>query len=115
MRYHTDPDWYEYRLTKAGLDLFPALLVLKEWGDRYLPPHETSAIDCHRHTCGADLTPIVVCSSCGEPVSASDVDYEVATRTPATQTSDKKSMRLLGTRTVGAGLAYLTYELVREA
>ena len=31
------------------------------------------------------------------------------------ETNDKKSMRLLDTRTVGDGLAYLTYELVREA
>jgi dihydrofolate reductase len=31
------------------------------------------------------------------------------------ETSDKKSMRLLNTRIVGDGLAYLTYELVREA
>jgi dihydrofolate reductase len=30
------------------------------------------------------------------------------------ETSDKKSMRLLDARTVGDGLAYLTYELVRE-
>src|SRR5947208_11760521 len=30
------------------------------------------------------------------------------------ETSDKKSMRLLDTRTIGDGLAYLTYELVRE-
>jgi dihydrofolate reductase len=30
-------------------------------------------------------------------------------------TSDKKSMRLVNTRTVGDGLAFLTYELVREA
>ena len=29
--------------------------------------------------------------------------------------SDKKPMRLLSTRTVGNGLAYLTYELVRDA
>jgi dihydrofolate reductase len=29
------------------------------------------------------------------------------------ETSDKKPMRLLGTRTVGNGLAYLTYELVQ--
>jgi dihydrofolate reductase len=29
--------------------------------------------------------------------------------------SDKKSMRLLDTRTVGDGLAYVTYERVREA
>ncbi|MGZ4295719.1 MAG: dihydrofolate reductase family protein [Solirubrobacteraceae bacterium] len=31
------------------------------------------------------------------------------------ETSDKKPMRLVGTRTVGDGLAYLTYKLVREA
>ena len=31
------------------------------------------------------------------------------------ETSDKKPMRLLNTRTVGDGLAFLTYELVREA
>jgi dihydrofolate reductase len=30
------------------------------------------------------------------------------------ETSDKKSIRLLDTRTVGDGLAYLTYELVRD-
>jgi dihydrofolate reductase len=29
------------------------------------------------------------------------------------ETSDKRSMRLLDIRTVGDGLAYLTYELVR--
>jgi dihydrofolate reductase len=31
------------------------------------------------------------------------------------ETSDKKPMRLLDTRTVGDGLAYLSYELVRAA
>jgi dihydrofolate reductase len=31
------------------------------------------------------------------------------------ETSDKKAMRLLHTRAVGDGVAYLTYELVREA
>jgi dihydrofolate reductase len=30
------------------------------------------------------------------------------------ETSDKKALRLLGMRTVGDGLAFLTYELVRE-
>jgi dihydrofolate reductase len=31
------------------------------------------------------------------------------------QTSDKKSLRLIGTRTVGDGLAFLTYQPVRDA
>ncbi len=33
----------EYRLTQKGLDLYPALMALREWGDRYMadegPPH----------------------------------------------------------------------------
>jgi dihydrofolate reductase len=31
------------------------------------------------------------------------------------ETSDKKPMRLVGTTTIGDGLALLTYEMVREA
>jgi len=31
------------------------------------------------------------------------------------ETSDKNSMRLLDTRTIGDGLAFLTYEVAREA
>ena len=31
------------------------------------------------------------------------------------ETSDKKAMRLVGTRTVGDGLVRLTYEIVRDA
>jgi hypothetical protein len=31
------------------------------------------------------------------------------------ETSEKKSMRLVGTRTVGESLAHLRYEVVREA
>src|SRR5262244_473856 len=26
---------YEYRLTEAGLDLYPVLVALMQWGDRY--------------------------------------------------------------------------------
>jgi dihydrofolate reductase len=31
------------------------------------------------------------------------------------ETSDKKPLRLLSTRAIGDGLAFLTYELVRDA
>ena len=31
------------------------------------------------------------------------------------ETSDTKPMRLVGSRTIGDGLAFLTYELVRDA
>ena len=28
---------YEYRLTQAGLDLYPVLVAMIQWGDQYLP------------------------------------------------------------------------------
>jgi dihydrofolate reductase len=31
------------------------------------------------------------------------------------ETSDKKALRLVSTRTIGDGLAFLTYEVVRDA
>src|SRR5919201_1654024 len=36
MRYATEPDRHEYRLTRAGLDLFPSIVTLMRWGDAHL-------------------------------------------------------------------------------
>ncbi len=41
----------EYRLTQKGLDLYPVLVALRDWGDRYLadpdgPPMITTHRDC---------------------------------------------------------------------
>ncbi len=36
---------HEYRLTEMGLDLYPMLVAVREWGDRYLADPEGSAGD----------------------------------------------------------------------
>jgi DNA-binding HxlR family transcriptional regulator len=78
VRYRTDPDWYEYRLTEAGVDLFPAIVTIKTWADRHLlDPNAQTLSVCHR-TCGAELTPVVICESCREPVTAADVDFQTS-------------------------------------
>lgn len=75
--YRTEPDWYEYRLAQAGFDLFPVILALKAWGDEHLLGlDDCPTLDVH-HTCGARLTPMVVCKCCQDPILASDVEYEV--------------------------------------
>jgi DNA-binding HxlR family transcriptional regulator len=76
VRYRTDPDWYEYHLTAAGLDLFPAILTIKTWADRHLLDAAAPKLRIRHRTCGAELTPVVVCESCGEPISAADVEYQ---------------------------------------
>jgi DNA-binding HxlR family transcriptional regulator len=65
------PPRFEYRLTQAGLDLYPVIVSLMQWGDRYLtdgaPPMVLT------HNCGHALGAVTACSSCGEPVLARDV------------------------------------------
>jgi DNA-binding HxlR family transcriptional regulator len=42
----------EYRLTQKGLDLYPVLVALLEWGDRYLGDAEGSALVTTHRDCG---------------------------------------------------------------
>lgn len=67
VRYCEHPERYEYVLTEAGRDLYPVILSLMHWGDRYLagkegPPRVVT------HRCGHRLVPRVVCEACGEYV-----------------------------------------------
>ena len=34
-RYQERPERFEYRLTEKGLDLWPVMIALMQWGDRY--------------------------------------------------------------------------------
>ena len=68
VRYRTDPDWYEYRLTPAGFELFPIILALKVWSEHHLVGVEDSAtLEIHHHSCGERLTAVVVCECCASP------------------------------------------------
>jgi DNA-binding HxlR family transcriptional regulator len=66
---------YEYHLTEKGLDLFPMLIALARWGDRWLagdkpPPH------LHFHKpCGQALDPRFCCSECGDELQPWDVTF----------------------------------------
>ncbi|HJP77781.1 MAG TPA: helix-turn-helix domain-containing protein [Pseudonocardiaceae bacterium] len=62
---------YEYRLTQAGRDLLPAIVVLMEWGEKYLG--EGSAATWTHETCGAPSHPVLTCDHCGLPVTAQNV------------------------------------------
>ena len=73
-RYRSDPDRYEYRLTEAGKDLYPAILALLRWGDRYLAGEEGAPLLLRHHPCGADAVPSLICSECGEELRVDDVE-----------------------------------------
>lgn len=63
--YQERPVRYEYRLTKKGEDLWPALVALTGWGDRW-QGRETPPLTYGCVACGAaDARPHFACESCG--------------------------------------------------
>lgn len=52
---------FEYRLTDKGLDLYPVLISLLNWGDRYYADPEGPAITVTHNECGEDVRAVVQC------------------------------------------------------
>lgn len=74
--YQESPARYEYRLTQKGMDLYPVLLALMAWGDRYKvaePP-----VRLVHKACGEAADLELTCSHCGEPVDYHSLRAEYA-------------------------------------
>ena len=67
--YQERPARYEYRLTEKGLDLWPTVVALMNWGDRYAPPAGGPAVLIEHRGCGGLLDEHRLCSRCGARVS----------------------------------------------
>jgi DNA-binding HxlR family transcriptional regulator len=75
VRYRTDPDWYEYRLTERALDLYPVIVGLMTWADRHLATDEdVAALELIHRPCGNPTQPYLACSHCHQPITARDID-----------------------------------------
>ncbi len=66
--YSEHPPRAEYRLTRKGLALGPALGALARWGTRYLE-HDSAIVSAR---CGHELTVAFACPTCGRSVPASE-------------------------------------------
>jgi DNA-binding HxlR family transcriptional regulator len=52
---------HEYRLTPKGLDLYPTLVALMEWGDRHLRDDGIAPLELRHRDCGAHVRLALVC------------------------------------------------------
>src|SRR5919197_1983892 len=69
VRYQERPPRDEYRLTAKGLDLWPILVALMRFGDRYYAPDGPPMLLRHRD-CGGTLDDRRICERCGTPLEA---------------------------------------------
>lgn len=72
--YSERPARHEYRLTDKGLDLYPLLLGLKSWGEKwggFEEGVEPALVITHRQ-CGHETGLKLNCPECGEPFGPRD-------------------------------------------
>ncbi|OBG78356.1 MULTISPECIES: helix-turn-helix domain-containing protein [unclassified Mycobacterium] len=62
----------EYRLTEAGIDLFPALVALMQWGDRWVADPEGPAVEITHRDCGQLVKADLRCSANHTGLTARD-------------------------------------------
>jgi len=72
-RYQERPERHEYRLTDQGLELWPVLMTLMQWGDRHLADDGPPVLVQHRD-CGGAVTGSLSCEKCGASLTARDVE-----------------------------------------
>ena len=72
-RYQERPVRHEYRLTEKGIDLWPVMVQLLQWGDRhYAHPDGPPMVLSHRG-CGGGVDEHRTCTRCGAALGPRDV------------------------------------------
>jgi len=72
-RYQERPERFEYRLTERGIDLWPAIVALMQWGDRHLAGDAGPPVLITHRDCGGRIDDRRTCEACGAQVSAREV------------------------------------------
>jgi DNA-binding HxlR family transcriptional regulator len=72
----------EYRLTPKGLDLWPVLVTLRQWGERWGGPwgRDGSPIKLLHRGHDHELKAVLTCAECGEPVDARSAQAQPTAR-----------------------------------
>lgn len=76
--YSEHPERFEYRLTEKGRDLYPVVVSLLTWGDRWMPLDDGPPVALRHRDCGEVVHLALACPACGEQVTARDMAPVVA-------------------------------------
>src|SRR4030095_6386415 len=74
-RHAARPRRYKSRLADRGLALYPVLISLLRWGDRWMADEgDPPPVELRHRACGATMTPELACPSCRELLTARDIE-----------------------------------------
>ncbi|MEU4409803.1 helix-turn-helix domain-containing protein [Streptosporangium sp. NPDC023963] len=66
--YSERPLRHEYRLTAKGLDLYPVIISIAGWGDRWMAGEDGPPLPLRHRSCGEIIAPALTCPCCGERI-----------------------------------------------
>lgn len=64
VEYEKRPRRFEYRLTEKGVDLYPLIVTMIEWGDRWMAGRAGVPIELIHRPCGHSIKPHLTCPNC---------------------------------------------------
>jgi DNA-binding HxlR family transcriptional regulator len=83
---------FEYRLTDKGRDLFPVVIALRQWGDKWNPAPDGQALDLRDRAFGRPIGTMQVQDADGQPLTIRDVFVPEEPDTADTnQTANRKT------------------------
>jgi DNA-binding HxlR family transcriptional regulator len=74
-QYSSHPRRFEYRFTDKGRELYPVMLTLLKFGDKWLCSESPPPLRLFHKECGYYCSPLVVCSHCGTEILPRRVHY----------------------------------------
>ena len=64
---------FEYRLTEKGLELYPILMAMTQWADKWMDEGQGAPVQYVHKSCGQAFQPVMVCSECKNRLHAKQV------------------------------------------
>jgi len=75
--YSAHQDRFEYRLTAKGRDLYPVLLALLQWGDRWFADEQGPPLLLTHESCGQPLRLQAKCSACAANLDIGNTAFDL--------------------------------------
>jgi len=64
VEYQKRPRRFEYLLTEKGIDLYPLIVAMLEWGDRWMAGSAGAPVELVHRPCGHSIKPELTCPQC---------------------------------------------------
>lgn len=81
---------FEYRLTEKGRDLFPIVIALRQWGDKWNPAPDQAPLDLRDRETGRTIRQVEVQDTDGNPLTVRDVFVPEGNGIGRRKTTDSK-------------------------